>query len=122
MAGKPAVYDEISMVLFIHGYLIVMEGEKEALKATMGTHLKDLMADTELYVWDTNIDIIPADILLPYRGDNLVSFHNAYKNTACGKQATPPCGSTSKSLFHTSSFKAATTLVCRMRMFVLTRK
>ena len=31
--GKPAVYDVISMGLFVHRYLIVMEEQNEALKA-----------------------------------------------------------------------------------------
>ena len=49
MAGKVAVYDYISMPLFIQGYLIVMEGEKEAVKTQMNSHLNDLMADSELH-------------------------------------------------------------------------
>ena len=40
-AGKPAVYDEISMALFVHGYLIEMEGERESVKAKMATHLQN---------------------------------------------------------------------------------
>ena len=31
------------------GYLIVMEGEKEAVRTQMNAHLKDLMVDSELY-------------------------------------------------------------------------
>ena len=46
------VYDEISLVLFVNGYLIVMEGEKHAVKSKMASHLQDLMADTELYGCD----------------------------------------------------------------------
>ena len=41
--GKAAVYNEISMPLFVQGYLIVMEEEKQAVRAQMSVHLKDLM-------------------------------------------------------------------------------
>ena len=36
----------------IGGYLIVMKGEKEAVRAKMASHLDDLMGDVELYVWE----------------------------------------------------------------------
>ena len=38
VAGTAAVYD-ISMPLFVHGYLIMMQGE-EAVRAQMTSHLK----------------------------------------------------------------------------------
>ena len=52
VAGKPAVYDDISMPLFVQGYLIVMEDEKEAVRDQMASHLQDLMSDSELYGWN----------------------------------------------------------------------
>ena len=52
MAGKPAVYDDISLALFVSGYLIIMEGENQAVKSQVARHLQQLTADTELYGWD----------------------------------------------------------------------
>ena len=49
IAGKPVAYDDISLVLFVNGYLRFMEGEKQAVKSQMVNHLHELMADTELY-------------------------------------------------------------------------
>ena len=40
------------MPLFVQGYLIVMEGVKEAVRAQMNAHLKDLKADSELCGWE----------------------------------------------------------------------
>ena len=40
------------MTLFVQGYLIVMKGEKEAVRAKMTSHLEDLMGDVELYGWE----------------------------------------------------------------------
>ena len=50
-ARKHTVYNDISMLLFVHGYLIVMEGERESVKEKMVIHLQELMADAELYGW-----------------------------------------------------------------------
>ena len=50
--GKASVYDDISISLFVKGYLVVMEGEKEVVRAQMPSHLKDLMSDSEFYGWD----------------------------------------------------------------------
>ena len=46
--GKAPVYAKISMALFMQGYLIVMEGEKEAVRVKTASHLKDLVADSSL--------------------------------------------------------------------------
>ena len=51
MAGKALVYDEISMLCFIQGYLITRNRE-EAIRTQLSAHLKDLLADSELYGWD----------------------------------------------------------------------
>ena len=52
VAGKPVVYNDISLALFVNGYLIVMEGEKQAVKSQMAHHLQELIADIDLYRWD----------------------------------------------------------------------
>ena len=44
-AGQPAMYDELSIALFISGYLSV----KQSIKPLIAHHLEDLMADAELY-------------------------------------------------------------------------
>ena len=49
VAGKPVVYDDISLSLFVRGYLIVMDGEKLVVKPHIAHHEQELMADTELY-------------------------------------------------------------------------
>ena len=48
-AGKPASYEELSTPLLVQGYLIVMKGEKEAVRAWMASRLEELMGDAELY-------------------------------------------------------------------------
>ena len=45
------MYD-ISLALFVSGWLIAMEGEKPAVKSHMARHLQELIPDTELYGWD----------------------------------------------------------------------
>ena len=52
VAGKPAIYEELSLPLFVQGYLIVMKGEERAIRAKMATHLEELMEDAELYSWE----------------------------------------------------------------------
>ena len=49
--GKPAVYEELFLSLFVKGYLITMKGEEGATKDKMVTNLEDLMEDLELYGW-----------------------------------------------------------------------
>ena len=49
--GKPVVYDELSIALFIGGYLAVIATEKLPIKTLMAHHLQDLMAGAELYSW-----------------------------------------------------------------------
>ena len=50
-AGQPAVYKELSVTLFMSGYLVVMETVKPALKPIFSNHLKQLMANAEVYGW-----------------------------------------------------------------------
>ena len=40
------------MPLIVQGYLIMMEDEKEGVRAKMASHLKDLMGDSELHGWE----------------------------------------------------------------------
>ena len=51
-AGKPVAYDEVSIPLFMQGYLIVMRSEKETVRAKMASHLEELMGDAGLYHWE----------------------------------------------------------------------
>ena len=52
LAGKPASYEELSIPHFVKGYLIIMRGAKEAVRATMASHFEDLMGDAELSGWE----------------------------------------------------------------------
>ena len=47
--GQPAVYEDLSVTWFVSEYLVVMEMVKPALLAIMSKHLKELMADAEVY-------------------------------------------------------------------------
>ena len=46
------MYDELILPLFVGGYLIILDTVNPALKGLMFEHLKELMADTELYDWE----------------------------------------------------------------------
>ena len=50
--GKPAAYQDISVPLFVQGYLIIINTQDSSVKRKMGDHLKDLMADAEMYRWE----------------------------------------------------------------------
>ena len=45
--GKPAVYEELSSMAFVKGYLTVMDTQKQDIKKHMNSHLQDLMEDGE---------------------------------------------------------------------------
>ena len=45
--GKPAVYDELSAMTFMKGYLTVMDSQKYDIKNYMNSHLQDWMEDGE---------------------------------------------------------------------------
>ena len=49
--GQPAVYEELSVTLFVSRYLAGMETVKAALEPIMAKHLKELMADADVYGW-----------------------------------------------------------------------
>lgn len=48
---QPVVYEELSVTLFVSGYLAIMETVKPIMKQIMGKHLKELMTDAEVYRW-----------------------------------------------------------------------
>ena len=49
--GKPASYQDISVFLFVQGYLITMDSQDTTNKDRMAEHLKDLVSDATMYVW-----------------------------------------------------------------------
>ena len=49
--GQPTVYEDLSVTLFVSGYLIVMETVMPAPNPNMPRHFNELMADTEVYGW-----------------------------------------------------------------------
>ena len=49
---NPASKQELTIPLFVQGYLIVMELEEGRDKKLMSTHRQDLMSDTQWYGWD----------------------------------------------------------------------
>ena len=48
MEEQSAVYDELSIQLFVSGYLAIMEAENQHMKPFMTHHLQKSIADTEL--------------------------------------------------------------------------
>ena len=50
--GKPAEYEDISIPLFVSGYLAVIVVENLAVHPLMVQHLQELMWDAELYSWE----------------------------------------------------------------------
>ena len=50
--GQHAVYDDLSIAMFVNRYLAVMETEKESIKSLDAHHPQELMADMELCVWE----------------------------------------------------------------------
>ena len=47
-AGKPAAYQNISIHLFIQGYMIIIEGEEWVIRERVASHLLELMSDAKL--------------------------------------------------------------------------
>ena len=47
--GQLAIYDDLSITLFVSVYLTVMAMEKAPVKAHMEQNLQELMSDAELY-------------------------------------------------------------------------
>ena len=50
-AGRPAVYQDLSVTLFVSGYLAVMDTVKPSLRPIMSKHLKELILDAEVHGW-----------------------------------------------------------------------
>ena len=46
---RPAIYEELTLLLFISGYLSEWDTINTGQKGMMLKHLKELMADAELY-------------------------------------------------------------------------
>ena len=51
-SGHPTVFEEMSMSLFVSGYLTVIAGEKDQIKPYMIQHLQELIDDAESLVWE----------------------------------------------------------------------
>ena len=49
--GKPAMYNKMTLPLFVSGYLTVVDIVRLRQKGIMLKHLKELTLDTELYGW-----------------------------------------------------------------------
>ena len=50
-AGLPAVYEDLSPMLFVCGYFEVLAMVNDDTKELMLSHLQELMADGEAYRW-----------------------------------------------------------------------
>ena len=56
VAGKPAAFQDMSLLLFVQGYMIIMKGEVGAIRERMATPLEDLISNAELYGWEWTRD------------------------------------------------------------------
>ena len=50
--GKPATFQDLSIPIFIQGYLIIINPEEWLVKKQMAAHLQDLMSDAQMYGWE----------------------------------------------------------------------
>ena len=50
-SAQPIVYEHISSMVFVDGYITVMGKESPRNRAIMLTHLQELMEDGEKYGW-----------------------------------------------------------------------
>ena len=50
--SQPAMYEDLSVTLFVSGYLAIKETLEPSLKPIMAKHLKELMDNAEVYGWD----------------------------------------------------------------------
>ena len=50
-SAQPTIYDQLSSIAFVNGYLTVMFREPPYVKALMLDHLQELMEDSEHYGW-----------------------------------------------------------------------
>lgn len=50
-SGQLAVYNKLIITLFISGYLAGMKTIKSAIKPLRAKHMKELMGNTDVYVW-----------------------------------------------------------------------
>ena len=49
--GELAVYDDMSIALFVNGYLIILGEECNEVKGFMLAHLQEAMEDADVYGW-----------------------------------------------------------------------
>ena len=52
-SGKPAVYNDLPLPLFIQGYLAILQAEKPQKKNIMLKHHNELMVDAAIYGWES---------------------------------------------------------------------
>ena len=50
-SDQPAIYDQLSSMAFVNGYLAVMALESDQVKMRMLAHLQEMMEDRETYGW-----------------------------------------------------------------------
>ena len=48
---QPPVYGEMSLALFINGYLAILAEEADTNKSHVLSHLQELMENSEVYGW-----------------------------------------------------------------------
>ena len=48
-AGKPALYQDMTVPQFDHRYLLIMDSKEADIRVQMASHLKALMSDAQLY-------------------------------------------------------------------------
>ena len=48
---EPAVYDSMSSMAFVNGYLAIMSLQKDTLRDKMAIHLQEMMEDGETFRW-----------------------------------------------------------------------
>ena len=53
LSGRPAAYDDLPLLLFIQGYLAILQAENLQKKDTMLKHFSGLMADAAIYGWES---------------------------------------------------------------------
>ena len=54
--GKPAAYQDMCVPLLIQQHLITMDTQYSSVKNRMAEHLKDLVADAEIYRWEKTME------------------------------------------------------------------
>ena len=50
-SAQPIVYEMISSIAFVHGYITVMAKKLSRIRTFMLSHLQEIMEDREMYGW-----------------------------------------------------------------------